>query len=178
MIMKRDYTVRAQHFLEQLWPYICDCGNDYWKYYNAIQAYNYHKSRRVYVCHGASRISIITSDYVIKFDYNEGQAKFTGGCMEEVKFYQFAKEEGYSHLLAPATPFLFHDRFFIIMPRIYNVGSSNDYIHFYLNDDDRDFVGAYLYDMHEENFGWKDGYPVIVDYACNFFLNEKKVSEG
>ena len=63
------------------------------------------------------------------------------------------------------------------MPRVYNVGSSNDYIHLYLNDDDRDFVGAYLYDMHEENFGWKDGYPVIVDYACNFFLNEEKVSE-
>ena len=68
MIMKYDYTVRARHFLEQLWPYICDCENDYWKYYEAIRAYNYHKSRRVYVCHGASRISIITSDYVIKFE--------------------------------------------------------------------------------------------------------------
>ena len=35
MVMKYDYIARAQHFLEQLWPYICDCENDYWKYYEA-----------------------------------------------------------------------------------------------------------------------------------------------
>ena len=40
-------------------------------------------------------------------------------------------------------------------------------IHPYLEDDDeRDFVMENFGDMHSANYGWKNGHPVIFDYAC------------
>ena len=182
MAMKSDYKVRARHFLEEIWPYIENCGNEPYQYRQAMRKYNFRKSRHVLVGSGCVRVALVTSDYVIKFDYCPEEARCVGGCADEYNFYQFAQEKGYGYLFAETTPFEFHGRTFYIMPRIEGIGRYENYVQDYLNDDDRDFVEEYLYDMHEENYGWKNGYPVIVDYACNVFLspweNESEVSES
>jgi len=182
MVMKSDYKVRARHFLEEIWPYIENCGNEPYQYRQAMRKYNFHKSRHVLVGSGCVRVALVTSDYVIKFDYCPEEARRVGGCADEYKFYQFAKERGYGYLFAETTPYEFHGRMFYIMPRVDGIGRYENYIQDYLDESDRDFVEEYLYDMHEGNYGWKNGYPVIVDYACNVFLppweNESEISEN
>lgn len=171
MTMKSDYKVRARHFLEEIWPYIENCGNEPYQYRIAMRKYNFHKSRHVLVGSGCVRVALVTSDYVIKFDYCPEEARRVGGCADEAKFYAFAKSKGFAHLFAESTPFIFHNRAFFIMPRIEGIGRYEDaYVQEFLNDDDRDFVDEYLYDMHDQNYGWKNGYPVIIDYACSVFL--------
>lgn len=168
--MKSNYVERACHFLQEIWPYIEDTHFDFCECKEAIKRYNETRLKKVQINFGGSRIAIIDSDYVIKFDYDGVGVIQGGGCQDEIKFYQFAKEHGFSHLFAESTPIYFKGRLFNIMPRIYGIGRYKDYVEFYLNDTDRDFVSNYLYDMHEENYGWKNNYPIIIDYACNVFL--------
>ena len=172
--MKNDYKVRAQRFLNDVWPYIKDCADEPYNYRQAIALYNSRKSRHVIVECGSARVAFITSDYVIKFDYCLEMTKGIGGCEEEVKFYQFAKEHGYGYLFAEITPIDFQGYHFYIMPRIKGVGRYKCYIQDFLDENDRDFVNEYLYDMHEDNYGWKNNYPVIIDYAWNVFVESAK----
>ncbi len=177
MVMKSDYKVRAMRFLEEVWPYIEKCGNEPYQYRQAISLYNHRKSRHVTVGSGCVRVALITSDYVIKFDYCPEEAARVGGCADEAKFYQFAQERGFGYLFAETTPVEFHGRMFYIMPKIEGIGRYDCYVQDYLDEVDRDFVEEYLYDLHEENYGWKDGYPVIVDYACSVFLPPYELEE-
>jgi len=167
--MKSNYKIRACHFLEEIWPYISDCLCNPYKCQERIKEYNSRKARKVIVHYGAVRIVFISSDYVIKYDYCSDEISCFGGCWEEAQFYKFAKEHGFAHLFAEATLTVFHNYTFLIMPRVYGIKRYKEYVQGYLNTDDCDFVNTYLEDLHEENYGWKNGYPIIIDYACNNF---------
>lgn len=173
--MKSDYRLRAQKFVEQIFPYIQECESPY-AYKRAMHEFNLTYHRHVEVASGASRVALISSDYVIKLDYDDGADSY-GGCEDEVTFYNFAKEKGFDYLLAEITPFLYKQRTFYIMPRIEGIGQYEDaYVQDFLDERDLDFVENYLYDMHSGNFGWKNNYPIIVDYALNVFF-DKRVQE-
>lgn len=174
--MKSSYIMRAQRFIEEVYPYIENKTRPYdcWR---AIEQFNANKSRKVAVAHGVSRVAFITSDYVVKFDYDEYEVRRVGGCESEVNFYQFAKREGFSYLFAEITPFTYKGRTFYIMPRVYGIGR---YEYSYAEDmttgEEESFLRRYLYDLHDENYGWYHGQIVVVDYACNVFQQGEKDS--
>lgn len=176
--MKSNYKVRARHFLEEIWPYISDCLDDPQRCQARLREYNVRKSRKVIVNYGAVRVAFISSDYVIKYDYCPDDVVCFGGCREEAEFYEFAKGRGFGYLFAESTLTVFHGHIFNIMPRIHGIGRNPEYVQSYLDDDDRDFVNTYLEDMHNENYGWKNGYPVIIDYACNNFCECMQKESG
>lgn len=166
--MKSDYRVRARHFLETIYPLLDGCWGSPSECRRIMYRYNRQKSRKVIVCNGVSRIAIITSDYVIKFDYNEYEVIRVGGCQSEVEFYQFAKKEGFGYMFAEITPFEYMGRTFYIMPRINGIGRKEYcYAEEFFEGEERDFLDRYLHDLHDENYGWYHGVPVIFDYACN-----------
>jgi hypothetical protein len=165
--MKSNYKIRAMRFIEQIFPYIENCGEYVNDYRKAVNRFNHTRSRRVILAHGISRVAFITSDYVVKMDYDPYEIERVGGGESEEKFYAFAKMHGFSYLFAEVTSYTYHGKTFYIMPRIGGIGKYEDDVYWFLTSVDRDFVEDYLYDMHNLNYGWKDGYPVIIDYACN-----------
>lgn len=167
--MKSDYRVRARHFMEVLWDYIEDCHN-FWDYKQAITRFNREKNRKVKFSHGVARIALITSDYVIKFDYDLSEVARVGGCEDEVQFYAFAQDMGFGYLFAEITPFYFHGRMFYIMPRVEGIGRyKNCWVDRFLESDEYEFCSNYLEDLHDDNYGWYKNHPIIIDYACNQF---------
>ena len=177
--MKSDYTIRAYKFIEKLYPYIKDC-HDVLEYLNAADLFSADYHRKVECASGMVRVAFITSDYVVKFDYNTDRSAIYGGCADEEKFYHFAQEKGFASLLAEITHIRYCGRDFYIMPRIGGIGKCCEcYAEEFLHGDELDFVNEYLEDLHDENYGWKNRHPVIIDYAMNrFFLNERDKREG
>lgn len=175
--MKSDYTVRAKKFLNDIYPFIRN-SRDIYEIKMNVRMYNWRKSRKVSCAHGISRMALITSDYVIKFNLpKKNFCSGCGDCENEMRFYNFAAEHGYEYLFAKITKVTIEGKNFYIMPRIEGIGKfPGSYVDEFLNEDDRSFVENYLYDMHDENYGWKNGYPVIIDYASNFFLDEETPS--
>jgi hypothetical protein len=166
--MKSSYTERAARFLRTIYPLLDGHWNSPWECRRIMSLYSCEHSRKVFVRSGVSRIAIITSDYVIKFDYNEREVNRVGGCESEVEFYQFAKQEGFGYLFAEITPFIYNGRTFYIMPRVNGVGRVEySYAEDFLEGEERAFADEYLNDLHDENYGWYHKRPVIFDYACN-----------
>lgn len=173
--MKNDYKVRAQKFIEEFFPYIENKvnkrGTQYTHYVSdmceAVLAFNTATHRRVMIDSGCSRTVFITSDYVVKID--RVNKAFCGNCQQEVRAYNFAKQEGFSHLFAEITPFKYKNTTFYIMPRIRNIreGRDEEALYASLNDEEYNFITSYFDDLHGGNFGFKNGAPVIVDYAWN-----------
>ena len=97
--MKTNYEVRAKKFIQQVADYIENCyvPDDF---NEAIERYNEAKKRHVRVESGACRVVLITSDYVVKIDYNPQKIEIFGGCEDEYEFYQYAKDDGYEYLFA------------------------------------------------------------------------------
>lgn len=171
--MKSDYKVRAIKFIKQIAPFFEDCLSPY-DYENAVKEFNRKYNRKVICANGVSRIAFITSDYVIKIDYNERCVAYAGGCEDEVQFYQFAKNCGFEYLFAAIEKVVVGGRDYFIMPRINGVGKfSSCYANEYLCGDDLEFIENYLGDLHNENFGWKNHHVVIIDYAWNQFRSDK-----
>lgn len=171
--MKSDYRIRAQKFIAQVYPFIRDCEyiEDY--YYGINEFNRRYSNRKVMISTGSVRIAFITSDYVVKFDYDCHEAKRFGGCEDEMEFYQYAKQEGYEYLFAEIIPYQYLDIIFYIMPRIHGIGckkSCDHYVQDFLSEDELDFVESTLWDMHDQNYGWKNNHPVIIDYACNILF--------
>lgn len=168
--MKSDYRERAFRFLQEVYPYINGFMYEPYLVARRVHIFNRTKSRNVQVCNGCARIALITSDYVVKFDYDEDEVQRIGGCEDEVNFYGFVKKNHMEHLFAEITPVSYMGHKFYIMPRISGIGRYEDtHVEDFLNDEDSIFVDSYLSDTHSENYGWKNGYPVIVDYALNAF---------
>ena len=166
--MKSDYRERAFRFIQEVYPYIDGFMYEPYLVTRRIRIFNHAKSRNVQVRNGCARIALITSDYVIKFDYDEDEVRRIGGCEDEVYFYGFVKKNHMEHLFAEITPVSYMGHKFYIMPRISGIGRYEDmHVEYFLNFEDSDFVHSYLSDMHSGNYGWKNGYPVIVDYALN-----------
>ena len=166
-----DYRIRAQKMLKQIFPYIQDCaGQEGEVYETAIECFNREHNRNVHVAYGYTRVVFITSDYVIKTNITADMKdiEMYGGCEDEVIFYQFAKEQGFAHLLAEITPFEYMGQKFYIMPRIRNIGKvPYAYGEQFLKGADREFANKYLRDLHDENYGWYRNRIIIFDYAIN-----------
>lgn len=163
----RSYIERAKDFIAEVFPYIHDSFCP-WDIEEEINKYNTTFNRKVRVQNGLSRIALITSDYVVKFDYDPDEIDSIGGCQNEVALYYDAKQEGFAYLLAEITPFSFHDREFYIMPRIYGIGSGRYYAEHYMNPAEQSFCRKHrITDLHSNNYGFRRGHVCLIDYACH-----------
>ena len=165
-LIMTDYIIRAQHFIRELFPYVMN-WYDPTAVRIAVRRFNTDSRRAVKVASGAARIAIMTSDYVVKFDYDEESATVFGGCESECKFYDFACSEGYGYLFAAITPYEYGGITFYIMPRIRGIGNESRPVSYGLTYDELDFLVEYLDDLHEYNYGVRDGKTCVIDYACN-----------
>lgn len=167
--MRNSYEVRAQKFIRQVASYIADC-HDYCDLDYAMMNYMIdHPSRKVSVNHGMARMVLITSDYVIKMDSNPDWIEEVGGGEEEMKFYSIAENEGMAYLFAKVSRYDYNGRSYYIMPRVYGIDPDRwfDAYH-YMTQEERNWCMEHqLYDLHCNNYGFRDGHVCIVDYACS-----------
>lgn len=168
--MKSDYRIRAQKFLDNILPYISDVLTDTWVVGKIVEEYNVTHSRKIEIHEGSARCALVTSDYVIKWDYSAESVEEIGGCEKEWEVYQQAKREGMAYLLAECTLIEREGVVFEIMPRIPAIGrkshKANDIAEM-LTDEEYCWLSdiGLLRDMHSWNWGIKYNKPVIIDYA-------------
>lgn len=164
--MRNGYEVRAEKFIHKIFDYIWEC-EDIEGYEEAVRFFNRDYHRRVRVAHGLTRVVLITSDYVVKIDCGSNYDRMTfGTCANEVDIYARAKEEGFEYLFAKPTEIEYQGMIFCVMPRISGIGKTNYDADWHMNDRERDWVCDHVFDMHNGNYGWKDGHPVLIDYAA------------
>lgn len=164
-----DYKTRAIEFLRSIYPYICYhldsvCGVE-----DGVNEYmREHYTRHVEVCCGAARIVLITSDYVVKWDYCS-DVEYIGGCEKEYQNYQMAKRYGYEYLFAESELYVLEGTTFEIMPRIEKIGREYHMtpIKELLNAAEWEWLTetGINWDLHHYNWGLKDNKPVIIDYG-------------
>lgn len=168
-----SYEMRAIRFIQQIFPYIDNC-HTVEQYDNAVDRFNSVYNRSVICNSGSARVALITSDYVIKIDYNPQNVRRWGGCAEEWRFYSRAYQEGFAYLLAKIKPYYYRGQVFYIMPRVNGVGSRWHDADEYLTQRERDWCDEVgLKDLHMENYGWKNGHVVIIDYAANDYRTHR-----
>lgn len=174
--MKSDYRVRATRFLRAILPYIEDVLMDIYEVEERVKDYNRDHSRKVEVVWGSARIALITSDYVVKWDYDMDCVKDIGGCEDEYNAYMKAKCEGFDYLLAETTVTVINDVIFSIMPRIKYVGPQyhRGGIKEYLTSDEFDWIRHFNKDIHDYNWGIRHGKACVIDYA----MTEEVVGRG
>ena len=164
--MKSDYRVRAMRFLNIVLPYIKNVMTSPWDFEQAIKKFHRDRSRRVVVSYGSARIALITSDYVVKWDYDEDCVREIGGCDDEFMAYKKAVAAGYGYLLAESYLVDVHGIHFNIMPRIRNVGPhGNKDISDFLTFDEFNWLYGFNKDLHNYNWGIRHNRPVVIDYA-------------
>ncbi len=163
--MKTSYIVRAIRFLDEIFPYIEGSLEDLISIWRIVSHYNSVHRRNILVKNGATRIALITSDYVIKWDYNQRNVNLYGGCEEEAAKYSFAKDEGYEYLLAETTSIKRNNITFNIMPRI-KIHENKPFLEDLLADDEYDWITTYIGDLHKGNYDIVEGRFIAIDYAC------------
>lgn len=165
--MRNTYEVRAEKFIHQIFNYIWECDNvdDYvW----AVNYFNFKHHRNVKVAHGLTRVALITSDYVVKIDCGcAHDLNRFGGCANEFNIYAQAEADGFAYLFAKPTEVVYNGLTFCIMPRIKGVGREFYDADYYMNAEECEWVSERVFDLHNGNYGWKDGHPVLIDYAAN-----------
>ena len=123
--------------------------------------------------YGCTRYVIIGKDWVAKWDYL-GDRTF-GGCEDEMKMYNYAKIDGYEYLLAKPTKVKVSPYIFYIYPRATLLGINSGYeLEDVLDEAEIDYLTNNIFDIHDENWEYIDGHPVIIDYAalCGDVLSE------
>lgn len=164
--MANTYEVRAQKFIQQIFPFLDDL-TDKFMVNEGVWAFNYTHKRKVRVSSGLTRIALITSDYVVKFDYDKEQIRTFGGCEDEMEIYDEAEADGFEYLFAKITPYKYEGYTFYIMPRIKGVGRGFDDAWEYLTDAETDWLCEHrVADLHCHNFGWRNGHVCLIDYGC------------
>lgn len=165
--MKTPYEIRAQKFIKDFFPFISECET-YYQFSQAVAAYNYVRRRHVFMAYGLTRIAFITSDYVIKINFARHSENFErfGDCETEIEIYKEAEQDGYEYLFAKISYYEYHGKDFYIMPRINGIGRYDDDAEEHLAPDEYRWIHSRVNDLHYNNYGWKDGHIVIVDYAC------------
>ena len=173
--MKKSYIERAMHMAELLSSYM-ENGNKIESSYNKCRmaAFEYNKRHsRSAMCfdNGSTRFAFIISDYVLKVDYNT--IKSFGNSETELEAWNFICENGMEEYFAEITKYTSKSGItFYIMPRIKHVGEYDEESLFEaLYETDivaYSFIQDYFYDFHENNFGFKNGHPVMIDYAWNY----------
>ena len=164
---KSDYISRAQRFIHQISQYI-DADSLYVDDFNyAVAKYNRTYHRHVIFAHGATRFALITSDYVVKVDYDEWQISRFGGCENELSIYTQACNDGMEYLFAEITPYSYHGITYYIMPRIGGIGRYEEDAWEYMTEEESDWCYSHgLFDLHNENYGWKNGEIILIDYGA------------
>ena len=174
-MIKNDYEVRAKKFIQDFAPYLkgirLSHGNKY-KVYDAVRRFNVDKKRNVKVASGASRIALITSDYVIKLDLG---TTWAGNCKSEMLEYLSAQQRGFEHLLAKITHYKYKNRNFYIMPKA-TVAENLTFrtqrkLFDSLSDEEREYLRENIQDIHNANWGSLNGKFIVIDYAWNCFRN-------
>lgn len=169
--MKRfDYLNRAIKFANMLVVLFnnCSCLNDFEQ---AIEHYNNTHSRRLRYAHGVSRLAIIRSDYVIKFDmtpeegWENGRA---GDNRTEEMAYKQAVIDGMQHLLAETTLVTIKGRAVTIMPKIDHVDDYDRNWWEYCTKEEENWLNYNICDLHEGNVGYRNGKVCVIDYAWNY----------
>lgn len=165
--MKSDYRVRALRFLNSILPYLKDDIFDVTEIQYRVDEFNRDHSRKVEVMWGSARVALITSDYVVKWDYDMNDAQDIGGCADEYRAYQQAKEQGFDYLFAETTLVNINDIEFSIMPRIRNIGPDHHggEIDDYLTPWEWAWLRNFDKDIHHYNWGIRHGKACIIDYA-------------
>lgn len=170
----RSYIERAQDFVKEIYPYLQAFGYGYWGAKQAIKTFNEQTGRKVKFSHGCVRIAMITSDYVVKYDFDADEAACLGGGEDEVSFYEIAKAEGYAYLFAQVTRFVYEGHYFYIMPRIKGISERN-YWHadHWMTPEEREWCDKHnLSDLHCNNYGFRNGKVCIIDYAYQWGKGE------
>ena len=166
--MKNDYITRAKKFIPVLDKMLSDDFNNKYLIQQYILAYNYTHRRNVIFSHGLTRYAFITSDYVIKIDYDEYEVQNFGGCNDEYELYQCAVADGMDYLFAEITPFMYNNKVYYIMPRIKGIGKTGNDATCYMNRKERHWCRSYdLRDLHYLNYGWRNKHICIIDYAAH-----------
>lgn len=160
--MRNSYEVRAKKFIHQIAPYL-ERVTDHDDREYAVNLFNFDHNRRVSYAHGMTRYALITSDYVVKVDYATTR---WGNSEDEMEIYEEAKQDGFDYLFAKISRYDYNGISFYIMPRIYGIGKKWYDADEYLTDEERHWVYDHVCDLHNENYGWKDGRVVIFDYAA------------
>lgn len=162
-----SYEVRAIKFIHQVFDFLQECHTAV-DYYDAIYVFNKAFNRKVQCGNGQTRIALITSDYVVKFDYNARGVRRWGGCEAEYSFYQDALRDGYEYLFAKIKPYYYRGQVFYIMPRVHGIGRRPYNADEYMTADEANYCyDNGVCDLHNFNYGWKDGHVVLIDYAAN-----------
>ena len=172
-MIKTDYEVRAKAFIKEFAPYLKGIRvaryNSY-KIRDAVRRFNADKKRNVKVDSGASRIVLITSDYVVKLDFG---TTWAGNSATEMRGYEQAKKDGYEYLLAKISLYKYHNRSFFIMPRARVAATltwqGQKRLWFKFTEDERNYIRDNFEDLHDSNWGSLHGRPVLIDYAWNDF---------
>ncbi len=158
----RNYEERAKDFIHQIFPYLVDCTHHEDREW-AVTSFNMDYKRKVKYAHGISRYALITSDYVVKVDYATTR---WGDSEDEMEVYQEALADGFEYLFAKISRYTYNGCTFYIMPRIYGIGKYIYDADEYLTPSENDWVSDHVCDLHNENYGWKNGHVVIFDYAA------------
>lgn len=165
--MKSTYETRAFKFAIILARLFDGCSS-LEDFELALDYYNATHSRKLHWAHGVSRIAIIRSDYVIKFnitpdeEWEDGRA---GNCESEEAVYERACEDGFEYLLAKTTVCTIAEHTFSIMPRINHVDDWNRDWTNYCTDEERAWLENNVNDLHEGNVGYKNKKVCVIDYA-------------
>lgn len=126
--------------------------------------------------YGCTRYVIIGKDWAAKWDYIDDDSGF-GGCEDEVAMYNYAKNDGYEYLLAKPTKVKVSSYTFYIYPRATVLGiHSGHELEEVLNEVEIEYLTNNILDIHDENWGYIDGRPVIIDYAATY--GDAVLSEG
>ncbi len=163
----RDYEERAKDFLKRVYPAISNCLTNPYEVEDCMDTFCEKNHRNITVCWGSARVAIITSDYVIKWEYDSDMAKLVGGFKDELSLYEKAQKDGFAYLFAEITPFTYQDFPFYIMPRIESWDSidSVDGWECMTKEEANWCAEQRLSDLHDGNFGIRDGHICIFDYG-------------
>lgn len=167
--MKNSYEVRAQKFIQKIFPIIKDIMREPYEVEDVIKTFNNLHHRKIRVCYGDARIALLTSDYVVKFDYDYENVEEIGGCENEIELYAQAVEDGFDYLFAKIERYDYNGQSFYIMPRIDHIGEYRNLFHYadyYMTNKERCWCEDHnLTDLHCNNYGFRNGRICIVDYA-------------
>lgn len=167
LIVRNSYEVRAQRFISQIYDYIIDCASiDDFEY--AVDRFNDEHNRKVRFAHGLTRVCFITSDYVVKYTFGLPRDLYQFGTnANEFAVYKEAERDNFAYLFAKPTPFTYREEVFCIMPRIYGIERYDEDVNAFLTEKENEWVNDHVWDVHYQNYGWKNHHPVIFDYACH-----------
>lgn len=165
--MKTTYEERGLKFAETLAKIFQACVylEDF---ISVIEHYNETHSRKLRWSNGVSRIVIIRSDYVIKFDYHpcrfweDGRA---GNCESEEEVYQMAVEDGMEHLLAKPTVRHLFNHTISIMPKINGIGDGRRNWWEHCTREEYLWLEDNINDLHNNNLGYRNRKVCVIDYA-------------